>query len=230
MVPDGQRLAYSSDHGGTYGDLNGYIRAVDGVGQDQFVAKAARLRDWSRDGKYLLYDARERGTGAFQLWYVPLEGERKPVSLSHERFNEAQGQFAPVPEGAPPRWIAYTSNVSGDNEVYVESFPEGAGRLRISTNGGIGPRWRSDGKELFYLSRDNAMMAVDVKVGASFEHGAPHELFKAPVRGGGPQAYALHYDVSPDGQRFLIIAQSATGDAASPPITVVLNWLAGVKK
>jgi len=226
--PDGQFLAYSSDRGGTYGDLNGYIKTLATVSPDRLVAKGARMRDWSQDGKVLLFDTRQQ-TGVFQMSYMSLEREQKPVPLPGHGGNEAQGQFATAAGGGSPRWIAYTSNATGDNEVYVESFPSGTNSVRISTDGGYGPRWRSDGKELFYLSRENAMMAVDVTLGASFEHGAPHELFKTRARGGGPQAYSAQYDVSPDGQKFLII--NRPGDAAaSAPITVVLNWLAGVKK
>jgi hypothetical protein len=120
--------------------------------------------------------------------------------------------------------------VSGDAEIYVEAFPAGTDRVRISTKGGSQPRWRSDGKELFYLSRDNTMMAVDIDAGKSLVHGAPHELFKARVRAGGRQPYNSKYSVSPDGQRFLIITRPQTDDVTPPGITVVLNWLAGVKK
>jgi hypothetical protein len=152
------------------------------------------------------------------------------VQLTRGAFDEVQGQLSPDPTGAEPRWIAFASNVSGDNEIYVESFPAGTDRVRISTNGGNGPRWRGDGKELFYLSRDNAMIAVDINAGKSLMHGVPHELFKARVRPGGRQPYNSRYGVSPDGQQFLIITRPQTDDVTPPGITVVLNWLAGVKK
>jgi Tol biopolymer transport system component/tRNA A-37 threonylcarbamoyl transferase component Bud32 len=229
--PDGLQLAFSSDRGGVYGDLNGYVKDLTGSGREELVLKSARMRDWSRDGKYLLYD--NRASGGFQLWYAPLDGERKPMPFPHGPLSEAQGQFAPNPQGAGlvPRWIAYTSNETGDNEIYVRSFPPGGARsVRISPDGGSDPRWRADGKELFYISRDDRLMAVDVKAGATFEHGSPRELFKTRIRPGGPQAYALHYDVAPDGKRFLIITRPAAADVTSPPITVVMNWLAGVKK
>jgi eukaryotic-like serine/threonine-protein kinase len=157
------------------------------------------------------------------------------VSFPHaSRSTELQGQFAPNPQAldGAPHWIAYASSETGETEIYVQSFPPGGSRpVRISSDGGINPRWRADGKELFYFSPDDRLMAVDVKPGSTFEHGAPHELFTARVRLGAMRAYApQNYDISPDGKRFLIITRPATADVTSPPITVVMNWLAGVKK
>jgi Tol biopolymer transport system component len=230
--PDGRRLAFSSDRDRVYGEFNAYVKDLNGTGKEERILNAARMRDWSRDGKYLLYNA--RATGGFQLWYAPVDGERKPVPFPHApRSSEAQGQFAPNPEGAgaPPRWIAYTSNETGQNEIYLQSFPPGGARpVRISSNGGLSPRWRADGGELFFISRDDRVMAVDIKAGSTVEHGPPRELFKARIRSRGRDAYAFNYDVSPDGKRFLIVSRPANADAASPPMSVVMNWFSGVKK
>jgi Tol biopolymer transport system component len=230
--PDGRRLAFSSDRDRVYGEFNAYVKDLNGTGKEEKILNTARMRDWSRDGKYLLYNARAQG--GVQLWYAPVDGERKPVPFPHApRSNEAQGQFAPNPEGAgtPPRWIAYTSNETGENEIYVQSFPPGGARpVRISSDGGMSPRWRADGRELFYISRDDRLIAVDIKAGLTVEHGPPRELFKARIRSRGRDAYAFNYDVSPDGKRFLIVSRPASADGASPPMSVVTNWLAGVKK
>ncbi|HEY1307571.1 MAG TPA: protein kinase [Vicinamibacterales bacterium] len=226
--PDGQQLAYSSNQG--EGSYSGYVRPVNGSGQDQLVAKGGvRVRDWR--GGYLIYDTTPSpGVHGIQMWYVPLAGDQRPVQLTRGAFDEVQGQLAPDPTGAEPRWIAFTSNASSDAEIYVEAFPAGTDRVRISTNGGHAARWRADGKELFYLSRDETMMAVDIDAGKSLVHGVPRELFKTRVRAGGRQPYNSKYSVSPDGKRFLIIARPSTDDVRPPGITVVLNWLAGVKK
>jgi hypothetical protein len=123
--------------------------------------------------------------------------------------------------------------VSNQNQVYVQSFPAGAGQFQISTNGGVEPRWRRDGKELFYLSLERKLMAVEVKTaptefGTPF--GTPKELFQTPIVGGGAGfGIVFHYDVAPDGNRFLFIDQGA-GESDSSPITVVLNWRELLKK
>ena len=146
------------------------------------------------------------------LWVLPLFGDRKPFPYLQTRFNENGGQFSP--DG---RWIAYQSNESGRNEVYVAAFPGAGGKRQISTDGGDGPRWRRDGKELFYLAPNNTLMAAAVNgQGASFEVASVTPLFETR-RGSGD----FPYDVSADGQRFLII--SAAADARAAGITVVVN-------
>jgi Tol biopolymer transport system component len=229
--PDDGRLAFSSDRGGIYGAVNGFVQDINGVAKEEQVLNSGRIRDWSLDGQYLLYDDRD-GNGAFRLWVLPLGGDRKAILYPHARFNAAQGQFAPNPGiGAPgpPRWIAYTSNESGENEIYVQPFPPGR-KIRISTGGGIEPRWRRDGKELFYLAPGGRVMAVEVTLEPEFERGPAKELFKAAIRGGGPRAFSFHYDVAPDGKKFLVIARAQQQAAAPSPITVVLNWQAALAK
>jgi dipeptidyl aminopeptidase/acylaminoacyl peptidase len=174
---------------------------------------------WSPDGRFILYDSFGSPTG-LDLWVLPLSGDRTPVPFLNTKFNEAAGQFSP--DG---RWVAYQSDESGKNEVYVTPFPGPGGKWQISTGGGSFPRWRHDGNEIFYLAPDNKLMAAAVNgKGSSFEVGAVKRLFETRAVVGLRNRYA----VSADGPRFLI--NTAPEQAASAPITVVLNWTAGLKK
>jgi eukaryotic-like serine/threonine-protein kinase len=166
------------------------------------------------------------------LWILPLTGDRKSTPLLHTPFAETHGQIS-----FDGKWIAYFSNETGRNEVYVQPFPNGAGKWQVSTNGGVFPRWRRDGRELFYMSQNGGgkMMAVDVRSsGSTFDAGTPKELFDSPY------VALTHSTISPmfhtfvvsaDGQRFLI-PHPSSNDAASltMPIVVVENWAAGVGK
>jgi len=133
--------------------------------------------------------------------------------------NEDQGQFSP--DG---HWVVYTSNESGRSEIYAIPFPPSpsGGRWLVSNGGGVMPRWRRDGKELFYISPDSQMMAVDVATRPVFHSGNPHALFQTDIVDTGIRTGPISWDIAPDG-RFLIIGESST-DAT---ITVVLNWRAG---
>jgi len=155
--PDGSRIVFSSQRGGVF-DL--YDKASNGVGNEGVLFKSDEGKyayDWSPDGRFLLYGV---GTaGHFDLWYLPLVGDdRKPRPYLQTQFSQSQAQFSP--DG---RFVAYTSDETGKNEVYVRSFAQAAGgKWVVSTNGGTQPRWRRDGKELFYISGDSKMMAVGV--------------------------------------------------------------------
>jgi len=152
---------------------------------------------------------------------------RNPEPYLQTPFRQSQGQFSP--DG---HWVAYSSDAPGTTEIYVRSFPAGNGTFQISTAGGVQPRWRrKDGKELFYIAADGKLMAVDVKIGPKFEFGTPKALFDSRIRGGGNISTSFRYDVAADGKRFLIITSGDPTDAAaSAPITVVLNWTAGLKR
>ena len=126
------------------------------------------------------------------------------------------------------RWVAYGSNESGKWEIYVTSFPEAHGKWQVSNEGGDQPRWRSDGKELFYLAADGKIVAVPVKEGANFDPGAPVALFQANQRARVATSEQVEYDVTQDGQRFLINTHVKSGEIQ--PMTVVLNWDAELKK
>ncbi|MEK6322622.1 MAG: hypothetical protein AABN33_13180 [Acidobacteriota bacterium] len=151
---------------------------------------------------------------------MPLFGDGKPFPLIQTEFNEQSAQLSP--DG---KWIAYASNESGKFEVYVQSFPASAGKWKVSTDGGYHPLWRGDGKELFYIARGRELMAVDVKASSTFEVSVPKELFQTRIVG---VTFRRGYDVTADGQRFLIITQ--VEEEKPSPISVVLNWTADLKR
>ena len=177
---------------------------------------------WSPDGRFLLY-ATGGGATKDDLWVVPLQADRKPVPFLRTEFNESDGHFSP--DG---RRVAYVSDESGRAEVYVRSFSPGPpaspgeGKWLISNNGGHNPMWRQDGKQLYYIDLDGKLMAVSLAAGSEFEAGVPKTLFQALPRGD----FAA-WAPSPDGKRFLFLVPE-TQEAA--PLTVVLNWQAGLKK
>jgi Protein kinase domain/WD40-like Beta Propeller Repeat len=174
---------------------------------------------WSPDGRFILY--RTTNAAASGLFVFPLSGDRKPYPFLKTQFNEGLGQFSP--DG---RWLAYVANESGGREIYVQPYPGPVGgKWQISTAGGYGPRWRRDGTEIFYLAPDNKLVAAAVGgKGRSFEVGTVTTLFQTHVI----SQIRTQYAVTADGQRFLVntISQQAT----SSPITVVVNWTAGLKK
>jgi hypothetical protein len=181
--------------------------------------------DWSLDGNFLIYD--DHTTQQEDLWIVPMAGDRKPIPFLATPADETFGQFSP-----DTKWIAYSSDESGRREVYVQGFvPDhvpaaGIGKWQMSTAGGDKPRWRRDGKELYYLAPDGKMMAVPVKSTATtFELGAAIPLFETHLSG---MVFAP-YDVAPDG-RFLINTAMEEAAVNGSPITVVLNWATGLKK
>ena len=158
---------------------------------------------------------------------LPLSGKRKPFPFLQTEFSEEHPQFSP--DG---RWLAYTSNESGRPEIYVQSFPASSGKWEVSTHGGSHPRWRGDGKEIFYLDvHDKKLMAVTVKREArTFEADVPVVLFDVHVGRSRPGLFAgmYQYDITADGQRFLV--NTLVEEPPVPPITVVLNWIAGLKR
>jgi len=211
-------MVFMSNREGPFFDL--YVKASNGAGGDELLLKSSDSKlatDWSSDGRFILYQAQHPKTG-WDIWVLPLEGDRKPVPVLQTEFNELLAQFSP--DG---RWIAYQSDESGQAEIYVQGFPKSSGKFQVSTSGGRFLRWRRDGKELFYLSPDRKMMAVEAKATVTtFETGRPRELFQTHV--------ALFpfvvptYDVTADGQRFLIQTMPDDAEGAAP-MTVVMNWV-----
>ena len=183
---------------------------------------------WSHDGRYLLCTATGQ-KGRSELWVLPAAGETptgsKPAPYLQGPYNEQQGQFSPN-----GRWIAYSSDETGSYQVYVQSFPAGAGKFQVSTAGGSQPRWRRDGKEIFYIGADGRLTAVGVKTEPKFEVGAPQALFDAQIPASLVDEF-FHYDVSADGKRFLVNTVAAEKAGPAPaPITVIVNWQAALKR
>ena len=214
--PDGKWLAFSSSRQQLF-DL--YIKPSDGS-QDEKLVDATPDVDkyphaWSPDGKHFLYlhDA--------ELWTLSYP-ELKSQPFLKGNFAYRSGKFSP--DG---KWVAYSSNESGRWEVYVTSFPEAKGKWQVSNGGGLQPRWRGDGKELFYLSLDGKLMAVPVNAGASFDAGAPAVLFQANAKEPVATSEQNMYDVSKDGQRFLINTQMR---GETKPVSVVMNWDRAIRK
>jgi Tol biopolymer transport system component len=228
--PDGRRLLFASTRGNA-SDI--YQKDSSGSGTEELLLKSGRPEDWSPDGRYLLYSVYDLKTKT-DLWILPVPGgtpeSPKPRPYLETPSSEGQGRFSP--DG---HWVAYMSDQSGPGQyqVYVQSFPAGSGKFQVSTGvGGTQPRWRRDGKELFYLSVDGKIMAVDVKTTPTFEAGTPKALFDPQILGSRNFAFSRYdYDVAADGKRFLVISVSTTPESsAAAPITVVVNWLAALKR
>jgi serine/threonine protein kinase len=222
--PDGNRLAFLSSRAGTAAI---YQKAASGAAKDELLTTVSGVNsgptDWSPDGRFLLYEQSGEKTG-FDLWLLPLFGDRKPMPFLQTQFDEGQGRFSP--DG---HWVAYASTESGRPEVYVQTFPASGGKWQISNGGGMLPLWRRDGKELFYVvPAVGRLMSVEVKTSPQFEASAPKFLFQAPFALTHQMDAGNHYAVSTDGQRFLL--NLPMQENASSPITVVLNWTAGLKK
>ena len=211
--PDGGRLVFSSSREHSF-EL--YLKNSDGSSEEKVIEGSEEDRyacDWSRDGKYVVFQQ------GYDLWVME-EQEKKSRLLLKAAATLKNGQISP--DG---KWLAYASNESGKWEVYVTSFPEGRGKWQVSSGGGEQPRWRGDGRELFFLSADAKMMATPIKSGANFDAGTPVALFQANPRELVATSELMEYDVSKDGQRFLINTQVKNAEAR--PMSVVLNWANG---
>ncbi len=208
--PDGSRVAFTDRRKGP-ADI--YRKAATGAGEAELLREsgvAKELMDWSPDGRLILFGER----GAY--WALPLEGDHKPIG--------------PLPIGSSSaispngRWVAYQSNESGRVEVYVQSFPPSGGKWQVSAAEGFEPQWRRDGKELFYIARNKLMVAEVQTDSLVFRAGTPQPLFDVRLVAGRRN----RYQVAANGQRFLVNLPLET--ALPAPITVVVNWTAGLKR
>jgi serine/threonine protein kinase len=216
--PDGKRLVFASNRKGHF-DL--CQKSSDGLGNEEILLESSPSKfpsSWSSDGQFILYDQQDpKGKTQRDLWVLPLTGDRKPFAFLQSESDEWGGRFSPN-----GRWIAYTSNESGTDQVYIATFPGAGGKRQVSTGGGSAPRWRRDGKELFYMGADNKLMAADVKEnGSVLEIGVAHPLFQTRA------SRFINYDVTGDGKRFLI---TTLREEHLVPITLVENWIEGLKR
>ena len=214
--PEGARIAFSSSRAGNF-DV--FLRHSNSAGTEESILASPLSKmavDWSQDGRFLLYQYGDPKTG-WDLAALPMIGERKPIVVVSAPFEERGGQFSP--DG---RWVAYQSNESGRFEIYVQPFPDARDKWRVSIAGGTDPRWRKDGKELFFLAPDGKLMTAAVRASDSiFDAGTPAALFETRTAVGGNANLYPQYAVSRDG-RFLFNVRDETSPAA--PITVIVNW------
>jgi hypothetical protein len=220
--PDGKRIVFAS------GRSQLHQRLASGEGDEKVLLRAnsvelVRPTSWFPDGRFLLYDGGFSVTRSADVLVLAVDAP-SPVPFVQTPFTEEQGRFSPN-----GRWVAYVSNESGGAEVYVRGFRTDfsrgsagtGGSVLISRGGGTSPRWRGDGRELFYLATNGKMMAVDVMAGQEFQAGTPAPLFQTPPG-------TIVGDSAADGKRFLLV--TPVGPSASVPFTVVLNWMAGLKR
>jgi Tol biopolymer transport system component len=218
--PDDRRIAFRSNRNGAY-DL--YTKPAIGAGNEDLLLASGQDKqalDWSPDGRFLLYQNLDPKTG-LDVWALPMEGDRKPFPVVRTNFDEDLAQFSP--DG---KWITYQANESGRYEVYIQPFPGPGDRTQVSTSGDAQVRWRRDGKELFYIALDGRLMAVPIQSTSNAqtsEVGSPVPLFVAHVGSALSYPNKQQYDVSSDGQRFLM---NTVIEEAPSPITVILNWKA----
>jgi Tol biopolymer transport system component len=216
--PDGKQILFFSNRRGGF---RLYLKNADGSGSEEEAADLgpaaqANAWDWSRNGKYVLVRK------ANELWYLSWP-ERVAKPLLQAKWTVRNAQFSP--DG---RWIAYASNETGNWEIYVSPFPSINGKWQVSNGGGQEPRWRQDGKELFYLSADGKMMAAAVTTGTSFKASSPVALFQTHRRPPVSSQDDFSYDVSGDGHRFLI--NTKVDEANAAPLSIVLNWASEMGK
>jgi dipeptidyl aminopeptidase/acylaminoacyl peptidase len=227
--PDGTRLMFRTLRSGL---VEFYQKSAFGSGHEEPVMSLETQRasgdkgdvairiptDWSPDGRHIVY-SNPGTTSRFDVWLLPLANKTSPVKLLDSASDEIQANFSP--DG---RLLAYSSNETGRYEVYIQTFPLSDRKWTVSTGGGYEPRWRGDGRELYYLAENRTLMSVSITDGPSV--GVPRPLFQTRVSAGvHPQR--TNYVPSRDGSRFLVNTQRS--DAPPAPITVVLNWIAALK-
>jgi eukaryotic-like serine/threonine-protein kinase len=219
--PDGSRVVFAS------GD-NLYQKLASGEKEEELLLATKEDKiptSWSRDGRFLLYTVlAERSKG--DLWVLPLEGGRKPMPFLRTGSNEEEGHFS-----ADGRFVAYSSDESGRDEIYVHAFApdsvtssDDGGKWLISNDGGVEPRWRGDGRELYYITPDGSLMSVAVTTRPALQVGVAKVLFRTPTHS---VAFdPTEWDLSPDGRRFTFAVRPAQSKV---PFTIVLNWQARLK-
>ena len=225
-APDGSRVAFRSSRDG---QLNIYWKPADGSGPAERLTTSEDVQSpssWSQDGKFLAFYGRSSAEANspstnYDIGMLPLEGERKPQPFLQTPFGEGEAVFSPG-----GHWLAYVSNESGRNEVYVQPYPGPGGKWQISTAGGGEPVWARNGRELFFRNGDE-MMAVDVTTEPTFSAGTPRLLFEGTFITS--TVFRGNYDVAPDGQRFVML-KPYEQEAGAQQINVVLNWFEELRR
>ena len=218
--PDGKQIVWASNRKG-HADI--YQKDSTGAGSDEILFESEENKSptsWSPDGRFIAYSSTNiKGNTKYDIWILPMFGDRKPFPFLRTQFNEVDAQFSP--DG---RWIAYVSDESGSNQVYVAPFPGPGGKWQVSRNGGTEPRWQGDGREIFFVSPDNKLMATEVNPKEStLEIGNAQPLFELRLAA----SPGYRYDVARDGKRFLVDTQKL---GSSVPLELVVNWVADLKK
>jgi Tol biopolymer transport system component len=217
--PDGRRIAYGHMNGSGTGFMV-YQKPISGDGQGSplFETAANTLPlDWSHDGRFVLFMTLGP-SGDWDLGAMPMNGGRKTaITVAHTNYNERTGQFSP--DG---HWIAFESDESGRDEIYVQAFPEPASKTIVSTGGGIEPRWSPTGRELFYVAPDGRLMTVALRFADNghVEPNSPTAMFVTRVGSTHTGGSGVEYAVAADGERFLM---NTLVEQAPTPITLVLN-------
>jgi serine/threonine protein kinase len=220
---DGKSLLFGSSRNGA----GIYQKSSSGVGADEVVFDSDQTEipiHWSPNGRYAVFSRPKRGanTSPYDTWIVDLMGEKKATPFIESPFDKIHARISP--DG---RWIAYATNDSGMYQIVVQSFPDpNGGKWQITAQGGLEPKWRRDGRELYYLALDGTLTAVPVKTDRTFEAGTPEPLFETELTINRNQpSRDRRYDVAADG-RFLIV--TTTGTTGPAPVTAVVNWTAGL--
>jgi len=211
--PDGDKIAFASNRSG---QQKLYLKSLSGGGEDQLLRDdegVSSPSSWSPDGRYLLYQFNAGDSENMFAW--DLQGETDPIPLQPSKFDDTVPMISPN-----GKWLAWAGDDSGRWEVYVTSFPNGGRKWQISDDGDW-PRWSHDGTEIFYLTASGMLMATRVDgSGDTFRVGATEELFEL-----GPIDDGFDFDVTPDGQQFLIVRKAEPEESGSQqPMTLVLNW------
>jgi serine/threonine protein kinase len=215
--PDGKKIIFSSNRKGHY-DL--YEKMSNGAEDEHVLYESVETKhatDWSVDGKYLLFNSTNNLDSKSNIYYIPMTGEKKPVALIATEFNEMNASFSP-----DARWVAYQSNESGRNEVYVRPFPGPGAKWQVSANGGGAPRWKNNGKEIFYVANGKLIEADVNGTGSNFVVGNVREYFDPATVGGINVGNGILKDISPDGQSILL--SISKGMITTAPLTLVVNW------
>jgi Tol biopolymer transport system component len=200
-----------------------YKKAAGNAGAEELLLHAGingYPTDVSPDGKFIVYQQTDAKTGN-DLWLLPLGRDHRPIIYLQTAFNEVNAHFSPGLQDSP-RWMAYQSDESGRDQIYIQAVPATGAKYQISTAGGTNARWRQDGHELYFLSADRKLMAAHVTLGVSLQIGTPQELFT--------NAGMTYFVSSRDGQRFLVSQPARKEMTAAAPITVVTNWQASIRK